>query len=146
MKAEAFVVSPETCPPALHVLGINVTVLASNARTGGYEITLQSGEEGVGPPPHRHDWDESFFVLRGNVEITVEGRANKCTPGMLAHVPAGTVHGFRFGAGGGEMFEISGAGGKATGMFESISRDVPPGPPDVAKLTTLLERYGCKLA
>jgi len=31
-------------------------------------------------------------------------------------------------------------------MFERISRDVPPGPPDVAKLTTLLERYGCKLA
>lgn len=146
MKAEAFVVSPETCPPALNVLGVNVTVLASNARTGGYEITLQAGEEGVGPPPHRHDWDESFYVLRGNVDITIEGRANKCTPGMLAHVPAGTLHGFRFGTGGGEMFEITGAGSKATSMFERISRDVPPGPPDVAKLATLLEGYGCKLA
>ena len=146
MKAEPFVVSPETYPPALHVLGVNITVLASNARTRCYEITLQAGEEGVGPPPHRHDWDESFYVLRGSVEMTIEGRANQCTPGMLVHVPAGTVHGFRFGAGGGEMFEITGAGGKATGMFESISRDVPPGPPDVAKLTTLLERYGCKLA
>lgn len=65
---------------------------------------------------------------------------------MLAHVPAGTVHGYRFGAGGGEMFEVTGAGGKATSMFESISRNVPAGPPDVAKLTALLECHGCKLA
>lgn len=146
MKAEPFVVSPETCPPALHVLGVNVTVLASNVRTRGYEITLQAGEEGVGPPPHRHDWDESFYVLRGNVEITVAGRADHCTPGMLVHLPAGTVHGYRFGAGGGEMFEITGAGGTATRMFESVNREVPPGPPDVAKLTALLERNGVMLA
>ena len=86
MKAEPFVVSPETYPPALHVLGVNITVLASNARTRCYEITLQAGEEGVGPPPHRHDWDESFYVLRGSVEMTIEGRANQCTPGMLVHV------------------------------------------------------------
>ena len=60
MKAEPFVVWPETCPPALQVLGVSVTVLASTARTRGYELTLQAGDEGAGPPPHRHDWDESF--------------------------------------------------------------------------------------
>lgn len=145
MKAEPFVVSPETCPPALHVLGVSVTVLASNTRTQGYEITLQAGDEGAGPPPHRHDWDESFYVLRGNVEITVEGRPNRCTPGMLVHLPAGTVHGYRFGEGGGEMFEITGAGGNATRMFAKISHELPAGSPDVPKLTALLKDNGVTL-
>lgn len=145
MKAEPFVVSPETCPPALHVLGVSVTVLASNARTRAYEITLQAGDEGVGPPPHRHDWDESFYVLRGHVDITVEGHLTPCTPGMLVHLPAGTVHGYRFGAGGGEMFEITGAGGHATRMFAAVSRELPPGPPDVPKLTALLQDNGVTL-
>jgi quercetin dioxygenase-like cupin family protein len=145
MKAEPFVVSPGTRPPALHVLGVNVTVLASNDRTRGYEITLQSGDEGAGPPPHRHDWDESFYVLRGQVEFDLAGEAHACSAGMLVHLPAGTVHGFRFGPGGGEMFEITGAGGNATRMFASISREVPPGPPDVPMLTTLLQRHGVSL-
>ena len=145
MKAEPFVVSLKSRDPAMNVLGVNVTVLASNVQTQGYEITLQSGDEGAGPPPHRHDWDESFYVLRGSVEINVGGKANVCSAGTLVHLPAGTVHGFRFGAGGGEMFEITGAGGNATRMFANVSREVPPGPPDVPVLTTLLQRNGVTL-
>ncbi|NLD53658.1 MAG: cupin domain-containing protein [Burkholderiaceae bacterium] len=145
MKPEPFVVSPETRAAPLQVLGVDVTVLAANERTRGYEITLQAGAEGVGPPPHRHDWDESFFVLRGSVEIQIAGEAHLCTPGMLVHLPAGTVHGYRFGAGGGEMFEITGAGGNATRMFSEVDRKVRPGPPDVPMLTALLERNGVAL-
>ncbi len=145
MKAEPFVVSPKTYGPALNVLGVNVTVLASNVQTQGYEITLQSGGEGVGPPPHRHDWDESFFVLRGSVEFSIDGKAGLCSPGTLVHLPAGTAHSYRFGAGGGEMFEITGQGGNATRMFAHVSREVSPGPPDVPALTALLQRNGVTL-
>ena len=145
MKPEPFIVSPKTYEPALNVLGVSVTVLASNVQTQGYEITLQSGDEGVGPPPHRHDWDESFFVLRGSVELSIDGKANQCGPGTLVHLPAGTVHGYRFGARGGVMFEITGKGGNATRMFASISRQVPHGPPDVPVLTDLFQQNGVTL-
>ena len=67
MKAEPFVVSPKTYEPALNVLGVSVTVLASNQATLGYEITRQEGEKGMGPPPHSHDWDESFYIIAGKV-------------------------------------------------------------------------------
>lgn len=63
MKPQPFIVSPNDYEPALNVLGTKVTVLASNAATQGYEITLQQGDEGMGPPLHSHDWDESFYVL-----------------------------------------------------------------------------------
>jgi quercetin dioxygenase-like cupin family protein len=145
MKAAPFVVSPKTYEPALNVLGTRVTVLASNAQTQGYEITLQAGDEGTGPPPHRHDWDESFFVLRGSVELSIEGKADVYGPGTLVHLPAGTVHGYRFAAGGGEMFEITGQGGNATRMFAQIDREVPPGPPDVPAVTALLRHNGVTL-
>ena len=49
MKAQPFVVTPRDYDPALNVLGTKVTVLASNAATQAYEITLQQGDEGTGP-------------------------------------------------------------------------------------------------
>ena len=146
MKKTPFIVMPEDRPRAMEVLGVKITVLASNARTQGYEITLQEGDEGVGPPPHFHDWDESFFVLEGQVEIDCEGSALVCDPGTLVHVPAGTVHGYRFGTGGGRMFELTGQGGRATQMFANVSREIPPGPPDLPKLLGVLLRNGVTVA
>ena len=63
MKPQPFVLKPEDYDPALNVIGTKVTVLASNAATQAYEITLQKGDEGMGPPPHSHNWDESFYVI-----------------------------------------------------------------------------------
>ena len=125
MKAQPFVVTPKDYEIALNVLGTKVTVLASNTATQSYEITLQQGDEGTGPPPHSHNWDESFYVLKGKVEFTCAGKSVMCVPGTVVHVPAGTVHGFHFGAGGGEMLEFTGQGGFATQMLKPCT--VPAG-------------------
>ena len=145
-KAEPFVLAPNDHAPALTVLGTEVTVLASNTATQSYEITLQRGDEGTGPPPHSHDWDESFYVLKGKVEFTCAGRTVACMPGTLVHVPAGTVHGFCFGTGGGEMLELTGQGGLATQLFTAVSKEIPPGPPDIPKVVEVLKRNGVTVA
>jgi quercetin dioxygenase-like cupin family protein len=146
VKVEPFVLTPSDHDPALNVLGTKVTVLASNAATQSYEITLQRGDEGSGPPLHSHAWDESFYVLKGNLEFTYAGKAVTCMPGTLVHVPAGMVHGFRFGSGGGEMLELTGQGGFATQMFTAVSKEIPPGPPDIPKLVELLRQNGVTVA
>jgi len=146
MKTQPFVVTPKDYDPALHVLGTKVTVLASNAATQSYEITLQQGDEGTGPPLHSHNWDESFYVLKGKVEFSCAGKTVMCTPGTLVHVPAGTVHGFRYGAGGGEMLELPGQGGSATQMFTAISKGIPPGPPDIPRVLEVLKQNGVTVA
>ena len=146
MKTQPFVVTPEDYDPALNVLGCKVTVLASNAATQGYEITLAQGEEGMGPPLHSHNWDESFYVLKGKVEFSCAGKTVMCTPGTLVHVPTGTVHGFRFCAGGGEMLELTGQGGSATQMFTAIDKEIPPGPPDIPKVLEVLKQNGVTVA
>ncbi len=146
MKTQPFVVTPKDYSPALKVLGTKVTVLASNAATQSYEVTLQQGDEGMGAPPHSHDWDEAFYVLKGKIEFTCAGNTVMCMPGTLVHVPARTVHGFRFGTGGGEMLELTGQGGFATQMFTAVSKAIPPGPPDIPTVVKILKQNGVTVA
>ncbi len=146
MEPQPFVVTPADYDPALDVLGTKVTVLASIAATRAYAITLQRGDEGTGPPLHSHDWDESFYVLEGTVEFTCAGKTVLCAPGTLVHVPAGTVHGFRYGAVGGEMLELTGQGSLARQMFTAISKEIPPGPPEHSRVLEVLRRNGVNIA
>ena len=44
MKSQAFVVTPKDYDAPLNVLGLGVTVLASNTATHSYEITRVQGE------------------------------------------------------------------------------------------------------
>jgi len=137
-----FVLTPNDYQPPLNVLGIRVTVLATNVATQSYEVTLQQGDEGMGPPPHSHRWDESFYVLKGSVEFTCAAETAICGPGTLVHVPAHTVHAFRFGEHGGEMLEMSGQGGLATQMFTAVNDEIPAGPPDISKVVQVLKQNG----
>ena len=146
MPVQHFVLTPDQYEPALKVLGTQVTVLASNAATQCYGITLQQRDEGTGPPPHSHDWDESFYVLKGEIEFLCEGDAYMCMPGSLVHVPRGTVHGFRYGRGGGQMLEITGQGSLAAQMFTAINNEIPAGPPDIPKVLEVLKRNGVTVA
>jgi quercetin dioxygenase-like cupin family protein len=146
MKAHPFVVTPKDYARGLNVVGEKITVLASSATTNGYEIFLQQGVEGSGPPPHSHDWDESFYVVKGQVEIHYGNESVLAGPGTLVHLPAGTVHRFRFGAGGGEMISIAGANGRASQLFRDIDKEIPPGPPDIPKLIAVAQQNGVKVA
>ena len=98
MAVKAFVVAPKDYAPALNIVGEHVTVLASGEATEGYEVFLQRGPEGSGPPPHSHPWDESFFVVNGQIDFGIGAESTTASPGTLVHLPAGTVHWFRFGS------------------------------------------------
>jgi|SRR6185295_1035549 len=140
MTGTAFIRSQSELPRALNVLGEHVTVLASGAATGGYEIFRQEGEPGQGPPPHAHDWDESFLVVAGKVEIGIGERSVICGPGSIAHVPAGTSHWFRFETGG-EMISVTSKLG-ASEFFADVDRAAPKGPLDLETTLAVAERHG----
>jgi len=142
MSRTPFIVTPNSYGPALSVVGTNVTVLASNKETNGMEFTFQSGGKGMGPPPHSHDWDEAFFVVKGSVEFNCDGKMEMCAPGTLVFVPGGTVHAFQYGPDGGEMFEVTGAGSIAAQMFRAIDSEIPPGPLNVEQVIEVLGENG----
>ena len=146
MQTQPFVVTPNTYPPGLNVVGEKITVLASQAQTQGYELFLQQGDEGTGPPSHSHDWDESFYVVKGRIEIAFGDQRITATSGTLVHLPAGTIHSFRFGPGGGEMFSVAGHTGQAARLFTTIDREIPAGAPDIPKLIAVAETCGVSFA
>ena len=145
MAAKPFVVTPRDYPPALDIVGEHVTVLASGERTEGYEIFFQQGPAGSGPPPHSHPWDESFFVTQGEIDFGIGAESMTAMPGTLVHLPAGTVHWFRFGPSGGEMVSMTSRLG-ASKMFSDLAREVAPLNPDVAQLAAVGARHGLKVA
>lgn len=138
---EAIVVTPASAPRPLNIVGEQITVLASGAQTGGYEIFHQAGPEGSGPPPHNHPWDEAFYVIKGEVAFGIDERELVAQPGTLVHLPAGVTHWFRFGPGGGEMVSMTSREG-ASLMFADFDREVSPTAPELDKLIALGRPYG----
>ncbi|MEV4418674.1 cupin domain-containing protein [Patulibacter sp. NPDC049589] len=50
---------------------------------------------GGGPPPHRHDFEETFSVLDGELEVTFRGETRVLRAGETANIPANAPHAFR---------------------------------------------------
>lgn len=67
------------------------------------EFTIQGQFDG--PGLHRHDAEvDSFYVLEGELELTVEDSIRPAVPGTLASVPRGVRHTFAHGGAGGVRF------------------------------------------
>lgn len=145
MSLQPLVVTRNDYPRPLRVVGEQITILASGAGTGSYEIFMQEGAEGSGPPPHSHPWDEAFYVTRGEVAFGLGPDQLTAQAGTLVHIPAGTVHWFRFGPGGGAMFSVTTKLG-ASRMFEEIDREICPTAPDMGKLVQIATQHGLTLA
>jgi quercetin dioxygenase-like cupin family protein len=50
---------------------------------------------GGGPAPHRHDFEETFMVIRGQIELTLHGAKTILRYCNIATVPANELHQFR---------------------------------------------------
>ncbi len=50
---------------------------------------------GGGAPPHRHDFEEAFTVLDGEIEVTFRGTPSVVRAGQTVNVPANAPHAFR---------------------------------------------------
>jgi quercetin dioxygenase-like cupin family protein len=142
MTAKAFFVAPKDYARPLNVVGEHITVLASGAATGGYEIFLQAGPEGSGPVPHAHPWDESFYVTNGQVDFSIgDDTTVAALPGTLVHIPSGTSHWFRWRAGGGAMISITSRLVPPACSRKSIAKSLPISR-NVEKLIEIAIRHG----
>jgi quercetin dioxygenase-like cupin family protein len=85
----------------LGVVGDTYTILLSGKDTGGrYCLIDMHVPPGGGPPPHRHDFEESFLLLEGELEATFRGQKTVVRAGETVHVPANAPHQFQNVSGG----------------------------------------------
>ncbi len=72
--------------------------LATGEETGdAFCLVDEEAPRGMSVPLHRHPDDmESFYILEGEMTLFIgDGPGVKAPAGTFAHVPGGTVHGFR---------------------------------------------------
>jgi len=89
------VIDAGNVPAPVNVVGETITILAGGDLSKPFEVHIQEGVKGGGPPPHFHPWDEAFLVIDGQVEVTVEGKATTISPGGYVHIPGGSVHAYK---------------------------------------------------
>lgn len=81
--------------PHVGIVGDTYTVLISGADTAGRFCLIDMHvPPGGGPPPHRHDFEELFTVLDGEIELTFRGEASVARTGESVNVPANAPHRF----------------------------------------------------
>lgn len=81
--------------PHLGVVGDTYTILLTGEDTvGRYTLIDMHVPPGGGPPPHRHDFEEMFTVLDGEVELTFRGEHSVARAGETVNVPAKAPHAF----------------------------------------------------
>jgi quercetin dioxygenase-like cupin family protein len=80
----------------ISVAGGTYTILVSGEDTGGrYSLIDMLAPPGGGPPPHRHDFEEMFTILDGEIELTFRGEAHRAGVGATVNVPANAPHSFK---------------------------------------------------
>jgi len=82
--------------PHIGIVGDTYTILLSGKDTAGrYCLVDMHIPPGGGPPPHRHDFEETFTLLEGELEFTFRGEKKLAHAGDSVHVPANAPHQFR---------------------------------------------------
>jgi quercetin dioxygenase-like cupin family protein len=79
----------------LGIVGDTYTILLKGTDTDGrYCLIDMLVPPGGGPPPHRHDFEESFTLLAGEIEATFRGKKTVVRAGETVHIPANAPHSF----------------------------------------------------
>ena len=78
------------------VVGGTYSILVSGAQTAGrYCLIDMIVPDGSGPPLHRHDFEEMFTLLEGELEFTFRGETTIVRAGSSVNVPANAPHVFK---------------------------------------------------
>jgi quercetin dioxygenase-like cupin family protein len=86
--------------PHLGIVGDTYTILLSGDDTAGkYTLIDMHVPPGGGPPPHRHDFEEMFTILDGEVELSFRDQSFVAKAGETVNVPANAPHSFRNASG-----------------------------------------------
>ena len=79
----------------LGVVGDTYTILLSGMDTAGrFTLIDMHVPPGSGPPAHRHDFEETFILLDGELQPTFRGEKHIVRAGETIHIPANAPHQF----------------------------------------------------
>ena len=84
----------------ISLVGNTYAMLITGEQTNGrYCLIDMRVPDGGGPPPHRHDFEEMFTILEGEIEFTFRGEKHTVRAGSTINIPANAPHNFRNASG-----------------------------------------------
>ena len=98
LKRKTVFARPNTDQSLTHlgIVGDTYTILLSGQDTDGRFCLIDMFvPPGGGPPPHRHDFEEMFTLLEGELAFTFRGKTLKVGAGSTINIPANAPHSFR---------------------------------------------------
>ena len=127
----------------LKVLGMPLTLLCEARETGGaWSLFEEDVPLGMGPPAHRHDWDEAYYILDGDVDFEIDGQTVRSSRGDFNYLPRNTVHGFKGASPSPAKVLIFAAPAHGTEFFQALNDEVRHLPEDASKIPEIGERHG----
>jgi len=84
-------------PAARHIglAGDTYTITVAGKETNGRFCVIDMHvPPGGGPPPHRHEFEETFILLDGEMQITFRGQKSTLHAGDTVNVPSNAPHQF----------------------------------------------------
>jgi quercetin dioxygenase-like cupin family protein len=125
------------------VLGDDVRHVAAGPRQEWSLFEIRT-DGPMGPPPHRHEWEELFLVLEGRLELLDGEQWKEAAPGTLVRIPSGQPHTYRATTVGTRFLALITPGG-AEGFFQEIADRVVTMPPDPVMIMAICGRHGVEL-
>lgn len=127
----------------LNVIGdIQTHKLVGEDTKGQIVEWVDNVDPGVGIPPHIHTKeDEIFRVVRGQVEISIDGKTTVLQEGDTAYAPKNIPHSWKVvGTEKAKMITSAFPAGIEK-MFEELA-NLPPGPPNFEKVGQICGNHG----
>jgi len=129
----------------INVIGDHQYIKLTGEDTGGaYALIEQVNPPGAGVPLHVHEnEDEMFHVTRGNIEFTLDGKPLAASAGTTVFLPRRVPHAFKVvGQTEARVLVLLSPSGLER-MFRELAQ-LPPGPPEMARVVAICARYGVR--
>jgi quercetin dioxygenase-like cupin family protein len=98
-KRSLTVAQPENLPH-IGLVGDTYTITVTGEQTAGRFCVIDMHiPPGGGPPPHRHDFEETFVLLEGQIEATFRGQKSTVRARETLNIPANAPHQFHNASG-----------------------------------------------
>ena len=82
--------------PHIGLVGDTYTITVTGEDTAGrFSVIDMHIPPGGGPPPHRHDFEETFILLEGELQATFRGEKIIVKAGDTITIPANAPHQFK---------------------------------------------------
>ena len=136
----------------MNILGQPTTVKVSGRETDQQFYVFQSEiPPGLGVPPHTHTREQEILtVLAGPIEVFFDGQWSTAHAGDCFYLPTHIPHGYRNAGPTPAQIQFTVSPAESFETFFSQLSQFPPitpdTPPDLPRLTTLLEQHGMTFA